>query len=98
MPALITRNTNLTTRARTLSTGRSVPQIFRNDGTYCGKPKAYDRGAGCPWKWGDKALSLVAVPEMTMTPAFATRSAKQALREWALCVGVNAPRDSPITG
>jgi hypothetical protein len=27
---------------------------FRDDGAYCAKPAAYGRGAGYPWKFGDK--------------------------------------------
>lgn len=34
------------------------PAGFRDDGLYCAKPAAYGRGAGYPWKFGDKAGSL----------------------------------------
>ena len=37
---------------------RDCPSGFRDDGLYCKKPKAYGRGAGYPWKIGDKAGSL----------------------------------------
>ncbi len=37
---------------------RDCPSGFRDDGLYCSKPKAYGRGAGYPWKIGDKAGSL----------------------------------------
>lgn len=32
---------------------QSCPHGFRDDGAYCAKPKAYGRGAGYPWKFGD---------------------------------------------
>lgn len=34
------------------------PAGFRDDGLHCAKPAAYGRGAGYPWKFGDKAFSL----------------------------------------
>jgi hypothetical protein len=34
------------------------PSGFRNDGAYCGKPAAYGRGAGYPWKIGDAPFDL----------------------------------------
>lgn len=37
---------------------QSCPAGFRDDGAYCFKPKAYGRGVGFPWKFGDKAFSL----------------------------------------
>lgn len=37
---------------------QNCPAGFRNDGLYCGKPAAYGRGVGYPWKSGDKAFSL----------------------------------------
>lgn len=36
------------------------PKGFRDDGAFCAKPKSYGRGAGYPWKFGDKAFSLKA--------------------------------------
>jgi hypothetical protein len=32
---------------------QNCPSGFRNDGAYCGKPGAYGRGAGYPWKGKD---------------------------------------------
>ncbi len=37
---------------------RNCPAGFRDDGLYCGKPKAYGRGGGYPWKIGDRVGSL----------------------------------------
>lgn len=34
------------------------PSGFRDDGAYCFKPKAYGRGVGFPWKFGDRAFDL----------------------------------------
>lgn len=34
------------------------PNRFRDDGAFCAKPEAYGRGAGYPWKIGDKPFSL----------------------------------------
>jgi hypothetical protein len=34
------------------------PSGFRDDGMYCFKPKPYGRGAGFPWKFGDRPFSL----------------------------------------
>lgn len=34
------------------------PSGFRDDGAYCFKPKPYGRGAGFPWKIGDRAFDL----------------------------------------
>jgi hypothetical protein len=34
------------------------PSDFRDDGAYCFKPKAYGRGVGFPWKFGDRAFNL----------------------------------------
>lgn len=34
------------------------PSDFTDTGAHCLKPKAYGRGAGYPWKFGDKAFSL----------------------------------------
>lgn len=36
----------------------SCPSGFPDHGAFCGKPKAYGRGGGYPWKFGDKAFSL----------------------------------------
>lgn len=36
----------------------TCPQGFSDIGLYCQKPAAYGRGAGYPWKFGDKAFSL----------------------------------------
>jgi hypothetical protein len=33
---------------------------FRDDGAFCAKPSSYGRGAGYPWKFGDKLGSLSA--------------------------------------
>lgn len=33
------------------------PSGFRDDGAFCAKPAAYGRGAGYPWKFGDKAFN-----------------------------------------
>jgi len=30
------------------------PSTYRDDGLYCGKPSAYGRGVGYPWKFGDE--------------------------------------------
>lgn len=32
---------------------QNCPAGFRNDGAFCGKPAAYGRGGGYPWKFGD---------------------------------------------
>ena len=37
---------------------QSCPPDFRDDGLFCAKPAAYGRGAGYPWKFGDRAFSL----------------------------------------
>ena len=37
---------------------KNCPAGFRDDGLYCGKPKAYGRGTGFPWKIGDRVGSL----------------------------------------
>ena len=37
---------------------QSCAPEFRDDGAFCAKPKAYGRGGGYPWKFGDKAFSL----------------------------------------
>lgn len=37
---------------------QTCPAGFRNDGAHCGKPRAYGRGAGYPWKLGDRIGSL----------------------------------------
>jgi hypothetical protein len=36
----------------------SCPSRFTDQGLFCGKPAAYGRGAGYPWKLGDKLGSL----------------------------------------
>ena len=36
----------------------NCPRGYRDDGLYCFKPAPYGRGAGYPWKFGDKAFSL----------------------------------------
>lgn len=37
---------------------QKCPEGFRDDGGFCAKPAPYGRGAGYPWKFGDKAFSL----------------------------------------
>ena len=37
---------------------QSCPADYHDDGAYCRKPAEYGRGAGYPWKGGDKAFSL----------------------------------------
>lgn len=37
---------------------QTCPRGFRNDGAFCAKPKPYGRGAGYPWKFGDKPFNL----------------------------------------
>ncbi len=37
---------------------QDCPSGYRNDGAFCAKPAPYGRGAGYPWKFGDKAFSL----------------------------------------
>lgn len=36
----------------------SCPSGYTDTGLHCAKPAAYGRGAGFPWKFGDKAFSL----------------------------------------
>lgn len=37
---------------------QSCPSGYKDIGVSCEKPKSYGRGAGYPWKFGDKAFSL----------------------------------------
>lgn len=37
---------------------QTCPRGWRNDGVFCKKPREYTRGAGYPWKFGDKPFSL----------------------------------------
>ena len=36
---------------------QNCPAGYRDDGAFCAKPEAYGRGAGYPWKFGDKAFN-----------------------------------------
>lgn len=36
---------------------QSCPTGFKDDGAFCRKPDAYTRGAGYPWKAGDKPFN-----------------------------------------